>query len=375
MLVLGDEFGPIGDSDGSDYLTLIPELRDAVFVSVGVEPNGVPARVLHLGGGPDEFLRLLDAQIEMREQVARNRFPAPVQDPAWLFSVEGFDPFREREVETWLTVANGETGTRGSIEEGSAVSTPATFVAGVFGDGTGDPRFRQPVPAPDWLCLRLFVEGTQVNLANGEILDHQRTLDMRQGVVFRSWRQRDRVGRTVRVRTARFASLDDRAVMAVRAEATPEDFSGRLVWEGCVGVSYAGGPTTETTFESLDTPGYIARTRGRKGGGHVLAVATEPGGRLAGRAPHRAVARHHRRSAGGRRAGHHRPPRRGRLGAHPRAQRRGGAERAQAAPRSKATTSSSALTARPGSSAGATPTWSSTATSAGSARSASPSST
>jgi len=276
IVVLGDEFGPIGDSDGSDYLTLIPELRESVFISVGVEPNGVPPRVQLLGGGPDEFLRLLDAQIEMREQVARNRFPAPVQDPAWLFSVEGFDPFREREVETWLTVANGETGTRGSIEEGSAVSTPATLVAGIFGDGTGDPSFRQPVPVPDWLCLRLFVEGTQVNLANGEILDHQRTLDMRQGIVFRSWRQRDRVGRTVRVRTARFASLVDRAVMAVRAEATPEDFSGRLVWEGCVGVSYAGGPTTETTFESLDTPGFIARTRGRNGGGHVLVVATKP---------------------------------------------------------------------------------------------------
>ncbi len=65
-------------------------------------------------------------------------------------SSEGFDPFREREVETWLTVANGHTGTRGSIEEGSAASTPATFVAGVFGDGTSDPLIREPVPAPDW---------------------------------------------------------------------------------------------------------------------------------------------------------------------------------------------------------------------------------
>ena len=52
-------------------------------------------------------------------------------------------------------MANGESGTRGALEEGSAVSTPATFVAGVFGDGTDEPRFRQPVPAPDWTGLRL----------------------------------------------------------------------------------------------------------------------------------------------------------------------------------------------------------------------------
>ena len=64
-------------------------------------------------------------------------FPSPSTDPGWLFEVEGFDPFGEREVETWLTVANGETGTRGSLEEGSPASTPATLVAGVYGDDTG----------------------------------------------------------------------------------------------------------------------------------------------------------------------------------------------------------------------------------------------
>jgi kojibiose phosphorylase len=276
LLVLGDEFGPIGDSEGSDYRTLIPELNEAVFASVGVEPNGTPPQVLNLGGGPAEFLRILDQQIDLRERVARDAFPEPGADRAWLFSSEGFDPFREREVETWFTVANGETGTRGSVEEGSAVSTPATFVAGVFGDGTGEPHFRQPVPAPDWLNLRLLVDGTQLTLANGEILEHRRVLDMRQGVVYRYWRQRDRFGRTVRVRTARFASLADRAIMAVRAEATLEDRSAMLVWEGCVGVSYAGGPTLATTFESRHTTGSIARTHGRNGGGHVLALTTNP---------------------------------------------------------------------------------------------------
>jgi trehalose/maltose hydrolase-like predicted phosphorylase len=213
----------------------------------------------------------------MREIVARRSFPEPTTEPAWRFEVKGFDPFREREVETWLTVANGETGTRGALEEGSAISTPATFVAGVFGDGTGDPSFRQPVPAPDWTGLRLMVAGSALTLSNGEILDHERVLDLRHGIVFRMWRQRLRSGRTVRVRTARFASLDDRQLMAARAEATPEDFSGTLVWQSAIGVSHAGGPTKETEFEVLeDPPGLVAGTRGRNGGGHVLAVTTNP---------------------------------------------------------------------------------------------------
>ena len=56
----------------------------------------------------------------MRGTVARAQLPGATSDPAWRFEVKGFDPFREREVETWLTVANGETGTRGALEEGSA---------------------------------------------------------------------------------------------------------------------------------------------------------------------------------------------------------------------------------------------------------------
>src|SRR5665647_2279231 len=184
MIVLGDEFGPIGSSEGSDYLTLIPELRRSTFVSVGVEPNGAPPRVLHVGGGPEEFLRILHDQLACREEVAQQSFPEPTRDPAWRFEVKGFDPFREREVETWLTVANGESGTRGALEEGSAVSTPATFVAGVFGDGTDEPHLRQPVPAPDWTGLRLRAWGSVVNLSDGELLEHERVLDMRHGVVY-----------------------------------------------------------------------------------------------------------------------------------------------------------------------------------------------
>jgi kojibiose phosphorylase len=277
MLVLGDSFGVAADGEGTDSSMLIPELRRAVYVSVGAEPAGVPPRVLRAGGGPVAFLDILHDQLAMREIVAAQNFPEPNEDPAWRFEVKGFDPFREREVETWLTVANGETGTRGALEEGSAISTPATFVAGVFGDGTGDPAFRQPVPAPDWTGMRLMVAGSALTLSNGEILDHERVLDLRHGVVFRTWRQRLRSGRTVRLRTARFASLADRQLMAARAEAVPEDFSGTLVWQSAIGVTHAGGPTKETEFDVLeDPPGLVASTRGRNGGGHVLAVTTNP---------------------------------------------------------------------------------------------------
>jgi hypothetical protein len=66
VLVGGDEFGPIGGVAGSDSLMLVPELAEAVALSVGVEPGGVPDGVLHEGGGPARFLELLDDQLTRR---------------------------------------------------------------------------------------------------------------------------------------------------------------------------------------------------------------------------------------------------------------------------------------------------------------------
>jgi len=276
LLVIGDAFGAPSGVEGGDARLLLPELGEVTFVSVGEEADGAPPQVVRAGGGAAELLRILDDQIERRERVARENFPRPDEDDSWLFVSEGFDPFREREVETWLTVANGHTGTRGSIEEGTAASTPATFVAGVFGDGTTEPRIREPVPAPDWLFLRLKVDGMPLDMSSGEIVEHRRVHDFRQGVVFRDWLQREHTGRLVRVRTARFASLADRKLLGLRAEARFEEGEGHLEWMTGLGVSHAGSAVAETAVEGFDGGGLLASTRGRSGGGHTLAISTQP---------------------------------------------------------------------------------------------------
>lgn len=260
----------------SAHLLIVGDEAHGLLPIDDVWTDGPQSSPISSAEGSSRLLRLLRDQLRRRTDAARAGFPTPTPDPAWCYVAEGFDPFREREIETLLTIANGESGTRGSVEEGSAVSTPATLVAGVFGDGTAEPRFRQPVPAPDWAGLRLLVDGLPLHLANGEILEHERVLDMCRGVVYRFWRQRDGNGRTIAVRTARFASLADRQILAVRAEATLEDRGGRLIWQGAVGISYAGGSIKETQIQALDSTRLIARTAGRGGGGHVLAVTTRP---------------------------------------------------------------------------------------------------
>ena len=65
VLVCGDEMGPLGGEPGSDSLMLAGDGARAVAISVGVEPEGVPAGIVALGGGPARFLEIL------RDQIAR----------------------------------------------------------------------------------------------------------------------------------------------------------------------------------------------------------------------------------------------------------------------------------------------------------------
>jgi beta-phosphoglucomutase family hydrolase len=141
-------------------------------------------------------------------------FPVPTSDPAWLVEVVGFDPLDEREVESWLTVANGRTGTRGSVEEGSEESDPATYVAGLFGSNGST---RMLVSGPQWTGLRPRVDGEALDLDRGDTLEHRRLLDLRHGIVFRYWRQRLASGVEATFRSMRFASLADRKLLVLQA--------------------------------------------------------------------------------------------------------------------------------------------------------------
>jgi trehalose/maltose hydrolase-like predicted phosphorylase len=151
---------------------------------------------------------------------------APSKDPGWLLVEERFAPLREHQIESIFAVANGFVGTRASLEEASPLSRPATFVAGVYVDALE----RGPALAvlPDWARLAIIVDGEGLSMASGQVLEHCRMLDLRQGVLWREWRQQDPSGRITRVRLIRLASLADPHVLLQSVAVTAENYYGRI---------------------------------------------------------------------------------------------------------------------------------------------------
>jgi trehalose/maltose hydrolase-like predicted phosphorylase len=225
VLIEGDELGPIAGFPGSDDRLRVG-VGDALVVSVGPEPNGVPKGVLHVGGGPARFRAILAQQIALHRQLRRDlaepdnarqmRHEAVVAalstspDPDWSLSVSGAGAPNEAAVESELAIGNGYLGARGSMEIPSAYSNPRYLVAGLFAPLNKETPIPALVSAPDWARLRLYANGTL--LVPAEHARVTRTLDLRRGLLYAEWQLNAPDGPTLTLRSLRGVSLANRAL-------------------------------------------------------------------------------------------------------------------------------------------------------------------
>ena len=210
---------------------------------------------------PREGVRLIEEELP-------GLLPAVV-DPSWCIEVHGFDPAREGDVESWFTVGNGRVGVRGSLEEDGPGSSPALFVAGIFGRAGTELWTLEPLPGPEVTRVAFTLDGEA--LEPGEVVEGKRILDMQRGILFRTWRQRLGSDGELTLSSARFASLADRALVVLQAEARLGERPVSLA--GTIPVPPRGGPveTEETSGDGDRATGVI---QGRNGGGIRFAVST-----------------------------------------------------------------------------------------------------
>jgi kojibiose phosphorylase len=171
-------------------------------------------------------------------------------DPDWLLTEEGIDPARERAVESLYAVGNGYIGTRASIAEGGRFSRPATFVAGVYvADGSLGPRL---AVLPHWLHVEVTVEDHRLSLEVGRVLVHRRQLDLRQGVLWREWRQQDPSGRITQLTCLQLVSLADRHLLLQSVAVTAENYAGKISLTTRLGPSDVTGTDIEQIVAESD---------------------------------------------------------------------------------------------------------------------------
>lgn len=122
--------------------------------------------------------------------------------------------------ETIYTIGNGYISTRGSLEESAPNQWRTTFAHGVFDPV---PMFiTEPANLPDWTALDIHIDGERFDMATGSVGEFRRELDLRDGTLSRTVTWTSPNGLTSTLRFARFASLADPHLVALRVIVTPE---------------------------------------------------------------------------------------------------------------------------------------------------------
>src|SRR5690606_18991917 len=114
--------------------------------------------------------------------------------------------------ETLFSVGNGYLCLRGNVEEGHDFSTHGTFINGFHEtwpmrhaeEAYGFARTGQTiVNVPDLKVIRLYVDDEPLLLSVADLVEYNRTLDLRDGVLTRDLLWRTPAGNRVRVRSRR----------------------------------------------------------------------------------------------------------------------------------------------------------------------------
>jgi len=100
----------------------------------------------------------------------------------WLIAEDNFEIEKQHEAERNFTIGNGLITQRGYFEEfNSGKTTKGTFLEGIR-------TLDSEANLPDWTALVLRLNAETVDLCNCEIMNYQRVLNLKDGVVTRTFR-------------------------------------------------------------------------------------------------------------------------------------------------------------------------------------------
>jgi alpha,alpha-trehalose phosphorylase len=156
----------------------------------------------------------------------------------WGVRETELDLDRLAQSESVFALSNGHIGVRANLDEGEPNGIPGTYLNAYYEQrplpyaeaGYGYPEAGETVVnVTNGKIIRLLVDDTPFDIRYGELLEHERALDFRTGILTRTAHWRSPTGREVKVVSERLVSFLQRAIMAIRYRVEPVDEDVRLV--------------------------------------------------------------------------------------------------------------------------------------------------
>ena len=162
------------------------------------------------------------------EFMDRARFPVD----EWRLVEKNINPADLGTTETLFSVGNGYLGMRGNVDEGRDSYSHGTFINGFHEtwqihhaeEAYGFAKVGQTiVNAPDAKVIRLYVDDEPLLLPIADLIEYERDLDFRSGVMSRSVLWRTPGGKRVQITSRRMVSFAQRHLAVLTFEVTMLD--------------------------------------------------------------------------------------------------------------------------------------------------------
>ncbi|MCR1781109.1 glycoside hydrolase family 65 protein [Nocardioides carbamazepini] len=161
----------------------------------------------------------------VEDPLDRTRFPVD----EWRLVETRFDASDLGTTESLFTVGNGYLGLRGNYSESRDAHLDGTFINGFHEtwpishaeEAYGFARIGQTiVNVPDPKVIRLYVDDEPLQVSVADLLEYERALDFRSGVLSRDLLWRTPGGKRVRIRSTRMVPLEQRHLAVLTFEVT-----------------------------------------------------------------------------------------------------------------------------------------------------------
>ncbi|SHI56850.1 kojibiose phosphorylase [Clostridium amylolyticum] len=161
----------------------------------------------------------------------------------WNIELNEYNKYDNEKYETIFTLANGYKGLRGALEF-SKVGNKGNLIAGVFDKSYA--QVTEIVNCQDPLGFNIYIEDELVDIDECNIHKFNRTLNMKEGVLYSEIYISTKSGKTMNIKSERLVSRNNVHRWASRYEISPGNFSGKVFIENII-----DGTVTNSTKDPM----------------------------------------------------------------------------------------------------------------------------
>jgi maltose phosphorylase len=164
-----------------------------------------------------------------------------IKPDEWKIVEEGFDKENVTASESIFSIGNGAMGQRANFEEHYSGETfQGSYIGGIYyPDKTrvgwwknGYPEyFAKVLNAPNWIGIDVEINGKALDLNTCKVIDFKRELDMKNGLLKRSFIAEFPDGDVVKVEAERFLSMKFDEVGVIKYSVTPINVEGEIAFK------------------------------------------------------------------------------------------------------------------------------------------------